>query len=133
MFVLPTNWTPRARAIARHAASFSAGALVLARYSEPAEVTTPFMSIESFTAKRSFWLLGLDGQYSINARSRVALAAGPILGMGAQLLRHIETAKLANNTRPEKEKPSLTMIAPTKQHSAIRANKKGIAAIPFYL
>src|SRR5258708_2391802 len=49
-FALPTNWTLRCRAIARHEASFSAGARFLARRFEPAVVTTPFTSMLSFTA-----------------------------------------------------------------------------------
>src|SRR5687768_2467771 len=51
--VLPTISTPRCRAPARQAASRRAGGLCLRRYSEPAVVTLPFMSMLSFTASRS--------------------------------------------------------------------------------
>ncbi|MGB9270938.1 MAG: hypothetical protein WCB74_17225 [Pseudolabrys sp.] len=46
----------------------------MARNSEPAVVTTPFMSIKSLTASRNF-LLSFDcGQYSMKALSRVELS-----------------------------------------------------------
>src|SRR4026208_974887 len=41
-FALPTIWTLRCRAIARHEASFSAVTPALSRRFEPAVVTTPF-------------------------------------------------------------------------------------------
>src|ERR1700724_1621169 len=52
-FVFPTICTFRRRAIARHCASREAARLVLATYSEPAVVTTPFMSMRSLTARRN--------------------------------------------------------------------------------
>src|SRR5437762_12278349 len=73
-FVFPTDCTPLWRAIAKHFASRLAGEACLARNSEPAVVTTPFMSIKSFTASRNF-LLSFEGdQYSIKALSRVELS-----------------------------------------------------------
>ncbi len=60
MFVLPTICTPRARAISRQAASFSAGLLFLDKYSEPPVVTTPLTSMLSFRASLSC-LLSLGG------------------------------------------------------------------------
>src|SRR6476619_2029038 len=70
-FVFPTNCTPLSRAIAKHFASRLAGEACFARNSEPAVVTTPFMSIKSFTASRNF-LLSFDcGQYSMKPLSRV--------------------------------------------------------------
>ena len=85
------------RQIARHAgarspdmsASRFAGELCLARNSEPAVVTTPFMSIRSFTASRSFLFPGGGGQYSMNARSRVALT-GRAFGIAQPLSQLIE-------------------------------------------
>ena len=61
-FALPTIWTLRCRAIARHEASFSAGTRFLARRSEPAVVTTPFMSMLSFTASFNWLLFSAGGQ-----------------------------------------------------------------------
>src|SRR5258708_19515592 len=73
-FVFPTNCTPLWRAIAKHFASRFAGEACLARNSEPALVTTPFMSIRSLTASRNF-LLSFEGdQYSIKALSPVELS-----------------------------------------------------------
>ena len=60
--------TPLSRAIARHAASFFAGARVLAKYSEPAVVTTPFMSMLSLIANLSCRLPDFAGQCAMNAR-----------------------------------------------------------------
>src|SRR6266481_7424373 len=72
-FVFPTNCTPLWRAIAKHFASRFAGEACFARNSEPAVVTTPFMSIKSFTANRNFLLSFEGGQCSMNALSRVGL------------------------------------------------------------
>src|SRR3954454_24126511 len=72
-FVFPTNCTPLWRAISKHFASRFAGEACLARNSEPAVVTTPFMSIRSLIASRNFLLSFEDGQYSMNARSTVGL------------------------------------------------------------
>src|SRR6266403_1976503 len=61
-FVLPTICTLRWRAIARHGASFFAGLWVTEKISEPAVVTTPFISMLSLTASLSPLLLGSGGQ-----------------------------------------------------------------------
>lgn len=61
-FALPTNWTPRSRAIARQAASFLAGGAFFKKYSEPAVVTKPRMSMLSFTATRSLPVCDGAGQ-----------------------------------------------------------------------
>src|SRR6476620_5014828 len=86
-FVFPTNCTPLWRAIAKHFASRIAGAACLARNSEPAVVTTPFMSIKSLTASRNFLLSFEAGQYSMKALSRVELS-GRAFGI-AQPLSHV--------------------------------------------
>src|ERR1041385_4556005 len=65
MFVLPTICTPRWRAIARHGASDSAGLWVFRKNSEPAVVTTPFMSMLSLIASFNWLLFGSGGQYWI--------------------------------------------------------------------
>src|ERR1700730_4386352 len=70
-FVLPTICTFRSRASSRHFASCKAGGLVLATYSEPAVVTTPFMSMRSLTARRNCLLFSGGGQQKMNALSRV--------------------------------------------------------------
>src|SRR6476659_6441684 len=91
-FVFPTNFTPLGRAIAKHFASRFAGEACFARNSEPAVVTTPFMSIKSLTASRNF-LLSFDcGQYSMKALSRGELA-GRAFGI-AQPLSQV-TMKIA--------------------------------------
>ena len=68
MFALPTMYTPRSRAIARHAASFFAGARVLAKYSEPAVVTTPSISMLSLTANLICPRSDFAGQCAMKAR-----------------------------------------------------------------
>src|SRR5450432_177000 len=68
MFVLPTNCTFRSREMARHGASFSASACVFASNSEPAVVTTPFMSMLSLTATFGAVLLCAGAQYLMKAR-----------------------------------------------------------------
>jgi hypothetical protein len=73
-FVFPINCTPVWRAIAKHFASRFAGDACFARNSEPAVVTTPFISIKSFTASRNFLLSFEGGQYSMKALSRVELS-----------------------------------------------------------
>src|SRR4051812_17497239 len=133
-FVFPTNCTPRWRAMARHFASCFAGGLCLARNSEPAVVTTPFMSIKSFTASRNFGLLGSGGQYSMKARSAVGLC-GRTLGM-AQPLRQLANKHASGTTRATtslrvampKTLPRLDIIPPTKQHSGNHANEKTVLA-----
>lgn len=74
--VLPTNVTFRCRAIARQAASLFAGRLFFARYSEPAVVTTPLMSMLSFTASLSLPLPSAGGQYAMNALFPASRGAG---------------------------------------------------------
>src|SRR5208283_3654104 len=61
-FVFPTIRTFRLRAIARQSASVDAGGLFLMRYSEPALVTTPCISMLSFTASRNCLLSAGAGQ-----------------------------------------------------------------------
>src|SRR5580704_16548934 len=60
--VFPTIWTFRPREIAMQFASCKAGGLFLARYCEPAVVTTPLISMESFTARRTCLLCFGAGQ-----------------------------------------------------------------------
>ena len=52
-FALPTISTPRRRAFAKQGASCFAGLLVFEKYSDPAVVITPFMSMLSLTASFS--------------------------------------------------------------------------------
>src|ERR1700704_4449040 len=61
-FVFPTICTFRRRAIARHCASLAAGALCFNIYSEPALVTTPFISMLSLTASLKRDLSDASGQ-----------------------------------------------------------------------
>src|SRR4029077_14759805 len=60
--VLPTICTLRWRAIARHAASFSAGLWVTEKISEPAVVTMPFTSMLSLTPSLRPLLFGSGGE-----------------------------------------------------------------------
>src|SRR5215468_428496 len=130
-FVLPTNCTPRCRAIVKHFASRLAGELCFRRNSEPAVVTTPFMSIRSFTASRNFLLLFDGGQYSINAWSGVALCgrafgtAHPLSQLTKKSAGRTSRASMHPRVAVQKSWLSrLDMIAPTKQLSANHANEK---------
>src|SRR5262245_41465763 len=76
-FVLPMMVTSGRRAVARHLASRVAGGDVVARYCDPAVVTSPFMSIMSLTARRSLPDSFFVGQYEMNARSSVTRAVRP--------------------------------------------------------
>ena len=132
-FVFPTNCTPLWRAIAKHFASRFAGEACLRRNSEPAVVTTPFMSIKSFTASRNLLLPGAGGHCSMNARSRVALV-GRAFGMAqppsqptrkrpARIAREAAFASTANS---KILLSCLDMIERTKQRTANRANEKAL-------
>src|SRR5882757_74803 len=133
-FVFPTNCTPLWRAIAKHFASRFAGEACLARNSEPAVVTTPFMSIKSFTASRNFLLSFEGGQYSMKALSRVELSARAF-GI-AQPLSQI-TMKIAGtivgitadlNVAIQKQRLNNPDMVRTKQNGAKCANQ-GIGSI----
>src|SRR6516165_8648848 len=131
--VFPTNCTPRCRAISRHCASRFAGELCLRRNSEPAVVTTPFMSIKSFTANRNLLLPGAGGQYSMNARSGVALvgrafgiAQPPSQPTRKKAARIARKTALPNALNPRILLNCLVMTERTKRRRANRANEKAL-------
>src|SRR6266446_4736422 len=99
MFVLPIICKLRARAIARHGASFSAGLWVSEKISEPAVVTTPFISMLSLTASRSSLRFGSGGQYLMKARlpGRFSLKGGKI---EHPLHRTSEASTIGNHLKP---------------------------------
>src|SRR5580765_7624383 len=77
-FVFPTICTWRSLAIARHAASVFAGGCLLAKNSEPAEVTWPFRSMLSFTANLNCLLPSAGGQYEMKAWAAGFLGANSV-------------------------------------------------------
>src|SRR5437868_12958776 len=129
-FVFPTNCTPLWRASAKHFASRFAGDACLARNSEPAVVTTPFISIKSFTASRNFLLSFEGGQYSMKALSRVELS-GRAFGIAqplSQVTRKI-TGKIVRitadlNVARRKRSVNNRDMVRTKQQGAKRANQR---------
>src|SRR6266513_889338 len=133
-FVFPTNCTPRWRAIAKHFASRFAGEPCLARHSEPPVVTTPSMSIKSFTASRHFLLSFDGGQYSMKALSRVELS-GRAFGI-AQPQSQV-TTKIAGtivritadlNIAIRKHRLNNPNMVRTKEYGGKRANE-GIGSV----
>src|SRR5437763_2156858 len=131
VFVFPTNCTPLWRAIAKHFASPFAGGLCLARNSEPAVVTTPFMSTKSLTASRNFLLSFEGGQYSMNARSTVGLfgrgfgIVQPVSQFMARIAGKIVRISTDSNLAPRKNRlNNPNMMLRTKQHTGQACQQK---------
>src|SRR5437588_1063213 len=131
VFVFPTNCTPLWRAIPKHFASPFAGGLCLARNSEPAVVTTPFMSIKSLTASRNFLLSFEGGQYSMNARSTVGLfgrgfgIVQPVSQFMARIAGKIVRISADSTVAPRKNRlNNPDMMLRTKQHTGQGCQQK---------